>query len=483
MSSEIIKNILSDLKSFNQSRDKNEWKNGFKRGMEKAADHVNAEAWVLSFDEDAFPLFLGKGIVGEVGKNGKPSVVADSNEDPEQFRELEKKIHSHLHSFLAVPLLVHNKTVGVIEVVNKVESDAFTEEDLIFLSPISEYISLILENHLLQSSCDRRVEELSLLSEVGRAITSILDINQLLEKSAYLIRSRFQYFNVAIYITEMDQHRLHLKAFEGAPGIEPARKTIGIGREGIIGWSAKTGESILVPDVSQEEKYIRGIKGIQSEMVIPIKRDKEILGVLDIGSDEKNTFKEDDLRMMNLLVRQLAIALVNARLVHKVEELAITDDLTQLFNTRYCNLYLEKHVERGEEVSIIFLDLDFFKRVDDSYGHRIGALTLKEVANRIREGVREGDICSRYGGDEYVVILPNTSLETAARVARSLKESFENKLFWIENRIPISVTASFGVASYPKCAKSPWDLLVKADQAMYEVKTSGRNDVAVAEEL
>ncbi|MCH7761545.1 diguanylate cyclase [candidate division TA06 bacterium] len=479
---EITKILHSYLESNSLQEDEGKWNEGLKKGMEKVAEQVGAEAWTLSFVENAFPIQIGKGIVGEVAREGKSPIAADWNENPKLFQEIDRKIHSHLQSFLVCPLQIQGRTAGILQVINKTDSPSFTEEDLFVLSPIADYISLFLENRILLKTYNRKMEELSLLTEVGRAISSFLDLPNLLEQSIHLIRKRFHYYYVAIFLREKDQDRVTLRAFSGAPGVEPVRRSLGIGREGIIGWSTRTGQSLMVSDVTKEERYLHGVQGVRSEMVVPIKREKEILGVLDIGSDKTNSFKEEDLRMMNQLTRQLAIAIENARLVQQVEELAIIDDVTHLYNTRYCNLYLEKAVARGEVVSVIFLDLDFFKRVDDAYGHRIGALTLREVANRIKEGVRKEDICSRYGGDEYVIILPGTSLEESTRLAQNLKTSFEERLFWIENRIPLSITASFGVATFPNCAKSSWELLVKADQAMYQVKTSGRNDVAVAEE-
>ena len=473
---------------------KKEWKESLWKWIERVAERVEAEVWVLSFQEDVFPLQIGKGMVGEISRGDRPSRIVDWDEDPRLYEELEKKIHPlsgetspsasrHVHSSLSVPIQIQGKNAGILEVINKKGGGSFTEEDLAFLSPVGDFISLLLENRLLLVNYERKVEEFSLLYEVGRALSSILDLTELLERSAHLIRVQFNYYYVSIFLREGDENRLLLRGFSGTRGVEPMRRSIGIGSEGIIGWSTRTGESLVVPDVSQEERYIKGIEGIQSEMVIPIKREKEILGVLDIGSDQKNTFKEEDLRTMNLLTRQLAIAIENARLVQRVEELAITDDLTHLYNTRYCNLYLEKLVSRGERVSIIFLDIDFFKRVDDRYGHRIGAFTLREVAKRLKEWVREGDVCFRYCGDEYVIILPNTPLEEAVRLAGKLKRSFEERIFMIEDRFPISLTASFGVATYPDCASSPWDLLVKADQAMYRVKESGRNNVEVAKKI
>jgi len=259
------------------------------------------------------------------------------------------------------------------------------------------------------------------------------------------------------------------------------------GEQGLMRWAIRERRSVVAPDVSRDPRYLKGIPGVASEMVVLLQREEEVLGVIDIGSEKVDFFSDSCLRMVEQIAAQLSIAIENARLYQKVGDLAISDDLTKLYNSRYCNIFLEKVVSEakktGSPVSVIFLDIDFFKRVNDSYGHLVGGTTLKELAERLVDFAREGDVCARYGGDEYVIVLPETDLDEAFEVAEKIRVGIEASPFLTSRGLDYYLTASLGVATYPDCARTRDELLIKADQAMYYVKQSGRNRVCVAPKL
>jgi diguanylate cyclase (GGDEF)-like protein len=210
-----------------------------------------------------------------------------------------------------------------------------------------------------------------------------------------------------------------------------------------------------------------------------------IIGVVEvvnkIGADQ---FTQDDYEIFENVVAHLTIALEKAQMYRKMEEASQIDDLTQLYNTRYCNRFLDNFLlerkDRRGIISLVFLDIDFFKLVDDNFGHLVGSETLKIVGERMTRVVRKNDVIIRYGGDEYIVLLPNTDKKTAAIIAERIRKEISREPFYAFGNKKFSISVTLGVATYPKDAKSRDELIGKADRAMYEGKLTGRNKVVLA---
>jgi diguanylate cyclase (GGDEF)-like protein len=217
-------------------------------------------------------------------------------------------------------------------------------------------------------------------------------------------------------------------------------------------------------------------------MCVPIQNKGDILGVLEIvnktGSDP---FTKDDLDLMMRIVDHAAIAIERSALYQKMAEMSVTDDLTNLFNTRYLNRTLEMEITRASRhhtsLSLIFMDLDHFKNINDNYGHLVGSKLLVELGQFLLKNLRTVDIVARYGGDEFVIVLPQTTPRNAVQIAERMRRSIEHNVFLKKDGFAFKITASFGVASYPESAKSKEELLRLADEAMYRVKYQTRNGV------
>ena len=242
-----------------------------------------------------------------------------------------------------------------------------------------------------------------------------------------------------------------------------------------------------MPDVSADPRFCSTIdKKIdfktKSLMCLPIKSRGNLLGVLEIVNKTTNEpFTKDDLDIMMRLVDQAAVAIERALLYQKMAEQSITDDLTKLFNTRYLDRTLEIEITRSKRyktsLALIFMDLDHFKTVNDNYGHLIGSKLLVETGEILIKCLRTVDIVARYGGDEFVMVLPQTAPQSAIQIAERLRRAIERHVFLKKEGYSLRLTASFGVASYPESAGSKEELLRLADEAMYRVKHQTRNGV------
>src|SRR5207244_5427065 len=241
--------------------------------------------------------------------------------------------------------------------------------------------------------------------------------------------------------------------------------------EGIAGWVAKHGERLIVPDVYTDPRFAKRIDEMtkwetRTIICVPLRSKHRVLGVIQLVNVNMAGFKDDEAFFLQALCDYAAIAIENARAVEKIQELTITDDVTGLFNARHLYKTLETEVYRsarfGYEFSVIFIDLDHFKQVNDTKGHLVGSRLLAEVGYLIKAQLRLIDFAFRYGGDEFVVLLPQTGKDAAVVVARRLRDSLRGSAFCKEEELNLNVRASLGLATYPHDAKTPPAILSQA---------------------
>ncbi len=224
-------------------------------------------------------------------------------------------------------------------------------------------------------------------------------------------------------------------------------------------------------------------------VAVPLTCGERQIGVLEAVREGKaiKSFTQKDAALLQALALPLACALANAVRIAEAERLSQTDDLTKLYNARYLRQFLLNEVRRARRytsnIAAIFLDLDDFKRVNDANGHLVGSHVLMETAALILACVRDTDAVARYGGDEFVVVLPETGIEQASRVAERVREHIAANEFTGGRRLRLRLTASFGIAAFPDHAQSPQQLIASADTAMYEAKAAHKNCIRTATEL
>lgn len=217
-------------------------------------------------------------------------------------------------------------------------------------------------------------------------------------------------------------------------------------------------------------------------VALPIKGTERGIALALIEASEK--LEEDKILLASNFALELSSVLENLLLFIETKELTIKDDLTQAYNRRYFEAFVDEELERakryGTTFSIIFLDLDDLKSVNNRFGHLMGSRTLQEVAKRIISSVRNVDRVMRFGGDEFCIVLPYTNTEEALIVANRVKDAIAEKPFYLSPNIEVRITASMGIATFPVHGRTKETLIAKADQAMFEVKQKKKNAVAVA---
>ncbi len=343
----------------------------------------------------------------------------------------------------------------------------------------------------LRAELARVSDRLRLLGEAVRSVNSLLDPNEIvacvMERVQFLVRAE----GWSLLLVDEATGELTFKEVLGERSALLKEARIPPGK-GIAGEVAKSGKAIIANDVTHcpqfnpEPDRLTDFK-TRSVLAAPLKHKERVLGVVEIvnkkGGEE---FTRDDLDTVELFLEPAAIALRNAFLFEQTKKLAMIDDLTQLANSRYLFDALARETGLGKRygfpVAVIFLDLDGFKQVNDRYGHLVGSRTLKVVADILRGVVRSVDIIARYGGDEFTLVLPNTNLEGAKRVAERARACIEEHDYAAALQADFHLSASFGVAVFPDHGDDPEVLIRKADGAMYGVKETTKNAVAVYSE-
>jgi diguanylate cyclase (GGDEF)-like protein len=267
-------------------------------------------------------------------------------------------------------------------------------------------------------------------------------------------------------------------------GLQPE---MGPSVQAIGAWVIQRGEEFVTADLRGDDR-LKDHAVVATVVAFPLscrgRRVGAIIGLDRAASSRRPQLAPAVLRAVRVLLEPASVALDNALLIKRAEALSVTDDLTRLYNSRYLNLVLRRETKRasrsGRPLSLLFIDLDGFKSINDTHGHLFGSRALVEAAAVIRQSARETDVVARFGGDEFALVLPDTGGEGAYAVGERIRERIAAFKFLVGDGLDIHLTASLGVATLPDAAASVEELVQAADMAMYHVKESGKNGIHVA---
>lgn len=334
---------------------------------------------------------------------------------------------------------------------------------------------------------NRHTYELGIFHDVAKTLTSSLDLDTILQSIMEKMAAYFEPAAWSLLMLDEASNEFYYAAIVGK-GCESVNALTLQSGETLARWVVEKGEPIVISDVNQDPRLQRPTDGDFfadgcSVVCVPVRTSGKVLGIIQLMNVDVRVYGRNEL-LLQTLADYAAIAIENARAVRRVQELSITDTCTGLYNAQHLFTVLAEEVARsqrfGYEFSLLFIDLDHFKRVNDEHGHLVGSKLLAKFGQSLRDHLRLVDAAFRYGGDEFAVLLPQTSKEAALFVARRLMAVLYDNV-WLPDEIPhLALRASVGIASYPADATTPEGLVQLADEMMYKVKQGGRNNISVA---
>jgi diguanylate cyclase (GGDEF)-like protein len=322
-------------------------------------------------------------------------------------------------------------------------------------------------------------EQLTILQQVATRISSQIDLDATLTMIAQEMRRVVAYDDCMIFLLD-EKTTMLVRQLTNDP-LHP-RTPIKLPLEhGLIGEVARDKRPILKSNLADESLDVGVLSGYRSLLAVPVVTEQTVLGVLALLHHESSAFDAGAERLLNILASQAAVAIKNAQLYRATQQLAVTDGLTKLFNRRYFEEQLTAELARarrhGHTTSLILLDVDHFKKFNDTHGHLLGDQVLQGVSRVLQKSTRETDLVARYGGEEFCIILPETPPIAALEVAERIRRNVKNHPFWGRQQTPLQVTISLGLASDPLSSIEPKPFIDQADICLYQAKKQGRDRV------
>ncbi|MBU0600341.1 diguanylate cyclase [bacterium] len=476
---------------------------------------------LIGKEDDGFKIKANKGLDEEISDWVTGKNISLLVEDIEKGLIFSKEgVEKHYpNSLLSLPLKIGREVVGILNVNHKVSRETFNKLNLEILTLFCNQIPTIIEKSWLYKKTKKEVEKLSLLTNKLKANKKIISkVNKLLDKSLYdltiinevveagssslglvecaggILKSLNEIidFTIAgIFIIDENQETQFLITINSPVGdkyIECLEKeTI---REFDKYFGIKkliySQENLIIIKEEQRSLIVKdvGVK-LNSYQSIKLKFSQNLKGLLCISHKDLDSFTPEEIRLIKLIAKYASLSLENAILYQKIELSAVTDELTKLYNYRYFNNKIEEELLRAEryqkKFSLIMMDIDNFRNINNCYGHQQGDLVLKTVAKIMKFSLRKVNILARYGGEEFVIILPESNKKMAKIAGERLRKNIEKHEFpLLSGEGILRLTASMGIAEYYRDGRSENQLVKKADQALYQAKAKGKNKICFA---
>ena len=328
------------------------------------------------------------------------------------------------------------------------------------------------------------LDDLLVFHRLARSLTESFDLDAILRT---ILDNMERFIDAELWtLLMLDQGTRELYYALAAGGEEAALRDLRVKvGEGVAGWVAQHGETLIVPEALGDPRlhapYSARLPKVRSVIALPLRGRKGTHGVIEILNPRAGQLTDYTIAFLHILADHAAIAIENAHDVARIQQLTITDDTTGLFNVRHLYDVLGRELERGlpagRPTSMAFIDLDQFKLVNDVHGHLIGSELLARTGKRLQELSRKQDYCFRYGGDEFVIMMPNTDAYAAMEQATALHRALLSTRFRMKSGLLLTVSASVGLATAPRDGNSVHGIIGTADTRMYAVKTNGRGHV------
>ena len=326
--------------------------------------------------------------------------------------------------------------------------------------------------------------QLETLFNIGATVSQTLNLGEILDSVLDKVMEVMGVEASGIFLLDEQTNRLLLRAHRGMPARLVRDLKMQNIEDGFIGKVAQSGKPLLMEDVSVDHRLSRSkARGkFESFAAVPIIAKEKIRGVMGVGSHRYREFPDWEVRMLGTISNQIGMAIENAQLYEHARELAYRDSLTDLYNRRYLMEQIEREFIRAERskspLSLIMVDLDGLKDINDSYGHHFGDAFLREVGRIIKVNTRASDVAARWGGDEFMLLATEADSASSSKIAERVRFQVGRYRMEINGR-KVGITVSAGVVSYPAHASGISELIKNVDEAMYNAKRGGKNQLRV----
>jgi diguanylate cyclase (GGDEF)-like protein len=423
---------------------------------------------------------LANDLTEYIVRSGQPLIIQADLEKTRERLGVTFQPPRPAKSFCGAPILFGGRPAGVMAALDTEREYVFEQRDLEVMQTAAGQVSVAVENARLFAEEQRRARQFAFLNSISKTAISSEDSEQMLAEIVGHIQKNFSFDHIGIGILDYGTKDIEIKAEAGITS-QVLGKRIPLG-VGILGRVARTGEKALVQTTS--EGQLQGIlAGARAVLCIPIAYGETLLGVLNVESRKEDAFTPQDVIIMNTLADLLATALHNSIVFQKLQQQSITDGLTGIKTRRFFFEALGSELKRasrsGRPTSVVLMDLDKFKEVNDTKGHLEGDLVLARVGRLLEQKCRQSNVVARYGGDEFIILMPETGVEQAQILAERLRLWISQDPMLAEHHI----TGSFGVGSFPVHGFSMEEIIRVADAGMYVSKHKGGDLVSTVEEL
>ncbi|HSV86662.1 MAG TPA: diguanylate cyclase, partial [Levilinea sp.] len=385
-------------------------------------------------------------------------------------------------SLMSVPVVTGDDYLGVLVILSQRPEKRFSERDIDLLESVGRHAGAAIQNVWLFQAVRRRAEEAETLRQASSAVTSALDLAMVLDRILIQVARVIKYDSAAVFLLEEEGLRMvAARGFSSQGGMVGQNYPVD---NHLFQEMARRGHFIIIPDAASDQRFQRwgGVTHIHGWMGIPLLTMGKTIGCLTIDSREINAYNVADATLVQSFANEAAIAIEKARLFEQVQQLAVTDPLTGLYNRRYFFDVGQKEFRRARRthrpLSLMMLDVDHFKSFNDIYGHLAGDRVLVAMARQCQLAVRELDIVARYGGEEFIVLLPDTPLDAACSIAERIRCVLAQMTIDVGDQ-GVWVSVSFGVAEAGEDCEDLEALFQRADQALYVTKGTGRGRISV----